>query len=138
MVTVANIATLDASSLLTTCVSAMQAESNGLPKPNKPTQCHYFITTDVGQVNSFLQNKGTIPSDGNNLYMNNNTVSEVRPLTGLAGAQQVFICVNNDNYQTAATAAVSATAFVSVCKGAAITVKTAALLPGSGSFYFRK
>jgi hypothetical protein len=114
--TLASLATLDATTMLTTCLSVMQSETRQLAKPTKPTQCHYFITTDPNQANKFLQSKGTIPATGNNLYANQNTMNEIRPINGLAGAQQLYICVNNDNYQAAATATVSATAFVSSCK----------------------
>jgi hypothetical protein len=101
--------------LLQAYVGAMQRDAQNLAAATRPTQCHYFVTTDINQAKNFYTTKGKIPESGF-LYATSNTMNEVRPLANLNGARQLFICVNNNNMQTPAIAKVSITAFVKECK----------------------
>lgn len=113
--TLAKLSALPGPGLLQACVNAMQNEAQNLTAATKPTQCHYFVTTDIYQAKNFYLTQGKIP-DGEFLHATSNTVNEVRPLANLSGARQLFICINNNNIQTRAIAKVSVTAFVKQCK----------------------
>lgn len=103
-------------SVLDMAMAAMQSQSSHQSTPLKSTQCHYFITTDRSQAEAFLRTKGGMPEGNSCLYATRSTQREVRPLAIPANARQVYFCVNNDNFQTAAVAKLSVTAVVKECK----------------------
>jgi hypothetical protein len=103
-------------SALDLAMSALQSQAGNQSAPLKSTQCHYFLTTDRSQAEAFLSTKGGMPESTACLYTNSSTQREVRPLAIPTGARQVYFCVNNDNFQTAAIAKLSVTAVVKECK----------------------
>jgi hypothetical protein len=103
-------------STLEAAMSALQAQAKAQRAPTISTQCHYFLTTDRSQAEAFLSTKGGMPASNACLYSNSSTQQEVRPLAIPTGARQVYFCVNNDNFQTAAIAKLSVTAVVKECK----------------------
>ena len=103
-------------SLMSLGATALQAEANQQKVPTISTQCHYFVTTDRDQAQAFLKTQGKMPDASECLFLTRSTQHEVRPVTIAEGQRQLYICVNNDNLQTAAIARLSVTAVVKECK----------------------
>ena len=102
--------------LLSLGAAALQAEANQQKPPTASTQCHYFVTTDRDQAQAFLQSQGKMPDANDCLFLTSSTQHEIRPVAIAGGQRQLYICVNNDNLQTAAIAKLSVTAVVKECK----------------------
>ncbi|WP_460616193.1 toxin-antitoxin system YwqK family antitoxin [Hymenobacter ruber] len=102
-----------APALLGTAASALLKQGNNAPT-TVSTKCHWYITADPAAVQQFLASKGTITSAC--LRAAANTPQETRPIALPPGTRQLFVCVNNDNYTTDATATLSVTALVQTCK----------------------
>lgn len=104
-----------APALLGTAASALTRQGNNAP-PTVSTKCHWYITADPAAADQFLATKGTIANAQACLRAALNTPQETRPITLPPGTRQLFVCVNNDNYTTDATATLSVTALVQACK----------------------
>jgi hypothetical protein len=102
-----------APALLGTAASALTRQGNSAP-PTVSTKCHWYVTLDPAAANQFMATKGTITSAC--LRAAANTPKETRPITLPPGTRQLFVCVNNDNYTTDATATLSVSALVQACK----------------------
>ena len=90
--------------------------SRGSAAPTKPTSCHWYVTGNPLAARQFTDTKGTI-TDQRLLYKAESNVPQVtRPLSLPAGLRQLYICVNNDNQLTSATATLSVTALVQTCE----------------------
>lgn len=104
-----------APALLGTAASALSRQGNNAP-PTVSTKCHWYITPDPAAADEFLATKGTITNVQACLRAASNTPQETRPIALPAGTRQLFVCVNNDNYTTDATATLSVTALVQGCR----------------------
>ncbi|MCB2380317.1 hypothetical protein LGH70_22185 [Hymenobacter sp. BT635] len=83
--------------------------------PTTSTKCHWYITTSPAAMEQFLATKGSITIPNSCLRMETNTPQETRPMSLPPGTRRFFVCVNNDNYTTDATATLSVTALVKAC-----------------------
>jgi hypothetical protein len=101
--------------LLGTAASALVKQGNNAP-PTVSTKCHWYIMPDEDAAQQFLDTKGTISPDKLCLRAALNTPQETRPITLPPGTRRLFVCVNNDNYTTDATATLSVSALVQACK----------------------
>ncbi len=104
-----------APALLGTAASALVKQGNNAP-PTVSTKCHWYITPDPAAAQQFLDTKGTIADANVCLRAAVNTPQETRPITLPPGISRLFVCVNNDNYTTDATATLSVSALVQSCK----------------------
>ncbi|AMR29525.1 hypothetical protein A0257_22130 [Hymenobacter psoromatis] len=100
--------------LLTMAASTLTKQGTGEP-PTKDTKCRWYITADPEAVQQFLDTKGTITKPGACYRAEQNTPTETRPLTLAPGTRRLYVCVNNDNIRTDATATLSVTALVQAC-----------------------
>lgn len=103
-----------APALLSTAASALLKQGNGAA-PTVSTKCHWYITPDAVSAQQFLDTKGTITNTSACLRAASNTPQETRPIALPAGIRRLFVCVNNDNYTTDATATLSVVALVQSC-----------------------
>lgn len=103
-----------APALLSTAASALLRQGSGVA-PTVSTKCHWYITPDAASAQQFLDTKGTITNTSVCLRAAVNTPQETRPIALPAGIRRLFVCVNNDNYTTDATATLSVTALVQSC-----------------------
>ncbi|MFD1470287.1 toxin-antitoxin system YwqK family antitoxin [Hymenobacter caeli] len=104
-----------APALLGTAASALTRQGNSAP-PTVSTKCHWYITPDPAAAQQFMATKGTIADPQSCLRVATNTSQETRPIALPSGTRQLFVCVNNDNYTTDATATLSASALVQGCQ----------------------
>jgi hypothetical protein len=104
-----------APALLSTAAAALTKQGNNAP-PTVSTKCHWYITPDENAAQQFLDTKGTISRDKLCLRAAENTPQETRPMALPAGTRRLYVCVNNDNYTTDATATLSVSALVQDCK----------------------
>jgi hypothetical protein len=104
-----------APALLSTAASALLKQGNGAA-PTVSTKCHWYITADPAAAEQFMATKGNITNVNACLRAAANTPQETRPITLPPGTRQLFVCVNNDNYTTDATATLSVSALVQACK----------------------
>lgn len=104
-----------APALLGTAATALTRQGNAAP-PMVSTKCHWYITPDAAAAQQFLDTKGTIADPQVCLRAAVNTPQETRPIALPPGTRQLFVCVNNDNYTTDATATLSVTALVQACQ----------------------
>ncbi|TYZ07208.1 hypothetical protein FY528_15435 [Hymenobacter lutimineralis] len=104
-----------APALLSTAATALTKQGNNAP-PTVSTKCHWYITPDESAAQQFLATKGTITRDKMCFRAAENTPQETRPLALPAGTRRLYVCVNNDNYTTDATATLSVTALVQTCQ----------------------
>lgn len=104
-----------ATALLSTAASALTKQGN-TAAPTVSTKCHWYITPDEASAQQFLDTKGYITNVKNCLRVASNTPQETRPIALPAGIRRLYVCVNNDNYTTDATAMLSVTALVQSCK----------------------
>ncbi|WP_310391795.1 hypothetical protein [Hymenobacter sp.] len=103
-----------ATSLLATGSQSLagQAATAG---PPASTKCHWYIVPDEAAARQFLDTKGSIT--GKPCYrQGNNICAETREIAVAAGTRRLYICINNDNETTAATATLSVSALVQTCK----------------------
>lgn len=83
--------------------------------PPVSTKCHWYIVSDEAAAHQFLDTKGSII--GKPCYrQGNNICAETREITVAAGTRRLYVCINNDNETTAATATLSVSALVQTCK----------------------
>jgi hypothetical protein len=83
--------------------------------PPVSTKCHWYIVSDEAAARQFLATKGSIT--GKPCYrQGNNICAETREIAVAAGTRRLYICINNDNETTAATATLSVSALVQTCK----------------------
>lgn len=83
--------------------------------PLVSTKCHWYIVADEAAARQFLDTKGSII--GKPCYrQGNNICAETREITIAAGTRRLYVCINNDNETTAATATLSVSALVQTCK----------------------
>jgi hypothetical protein len=104
-----------APALLGTAATALNKQGNNAP-PTVSTKCHWYITPDAASAQQFLDTKGTITNENTCLRAALNTPQETRPIALPAGIRRLYVCVNNDNYTTDATATLSVSALVQACK----------------------
>lgn len=103
-----------APALLTATASSLAGRGN--LATTKPTKCHWYITASSDAAQQFIATKGFI-SDFRTLYRRETNVPQATsPLTLETGTRRLYICVNNDNQTTDATATLSVTALVQVCQ----------------------
>ncbi|KUG09119.1 toxin-antitoxin system YwqK family antitoxin [Solirubrum puertoriconensis] len=94
-------------------VMAAQGQSTA---PTKSTKCHWYITDNPNDALQFVETKGYI-KDTNRCYrVAANICQETRQMTVQPGTERLYICVNNDNSMTSATATVSVSALTQACK----------------------
>ncbi len=105
---------MGATALLSTASSVLLKQGNAAP-PTVSTKCHWYITPDEASAQQFMDTKGYIKDVKNCLRVASNTPQETRPITLPPGIRRLFVCVNNDNYTTDATATLSVTALVQTC-----------------------
>lgn len=104
-----------APALLTATASALASRGN-VTIATKPTKCHWYITASSDAAQQFLDTKGFI-SNLRALYRRETNVPQTTsPLALEAGTRRLYICVNNDNQATDATATLSVTALVQACQ----------------------
>jgi hypothetical protein len=84
--------------------------------PTKSTKCHWYITPDPEAAQQFLDTKGYITKPNVCYKAEQNTPTETKSLAIKAGTRRLYVCVNNDNYTTDATATLSVTALVQTCQ----------------------
>lgn len=101
--------------LLSLTASALNSQGSG-EAPAKSTKCHWYITADPEAAQQFLDTKGTISKPNVCYRAEENTPTETRPLTLAPGTRRLYVCVNNDNIRTDATATLSVTALVQTCQ----------------------
>lgn len=101
--------------LLSLATSALTNQATGAA-PTKSTKCHWYITADAEAAQQFLATKGTISKPNVCYRAEENTPTETRPLTLAPGTRRLYVCVNNDNIRTDATATLSVTALVQTCQ----------------------
>jgi hypothetical protein len=102
-----------APALLTSVASSLA--SRGSSSATKPTKCHWYITASPVAAQQFMDTKGSI-SLPNACYRSETNVPQVTsPLPIAGGTRRLFVCVNNDNQTTDATATLSVTALVQAC-----------------------
>lgn len=106
---------MSAPALLTTAATALTKQGNNAP-PTVSTKCHWYITPDEASAQQFLDTKGYIKDVKNCLRAASNTPQETRPISLPPGIRRLYVCVNNDNYTTDATATLSVTALVQTCQ----------------------
>lgn len=82
--------------------------------PLASTKCHWYIVPDLAAAQEFMQTKGII--SGKPCYRQAaNICAETREILLAPNTRRIYICVNNDNDITAATATVSVSALVKSC-----------------------
>lgn len=102
-----------APALLTSVASSLASRGSG--SATKSTKCHWYITASPVAAQQFMDSKGTI-SLPNSFYRSETNVPQVTsPMPVAGGTRQLFVCVNNDNQTTDATATLSVTALVQAC-----------------------
>jgi hypothetical protein len=102
-----------APALLTSVASSLASCSNG--SATKSTKCHWYITASPVAVQQVMDSKGIITLT-NSCYRSETNVPQVTsPMTVEGGTRRLFMCVNNDNQTTDATAMLSVTALVQAC-----------------------
>ena len=104
-----------APALLGTAASALVKQGNNAP-PTVSTKCHWYITHNEASAQQFLGTKGYIKDVSTCLRVASNTPQETRPIPLPTNIRRLFVCVNNDNYTTDATATLSVSALVQACK----------------------
>jgi hypothetical protein len=89
--------------------------SSATAAPAVTTKCHWYIVPDAAAAEEFMRTKGFIT--GKPSYRQaTNVCAETRELQLAPGTRRLYICVNNDNDMTAATATVSVSALVRGCE----------------------
>ncbi|MDO7884277.1 toxin-antitoxin system YwqK family antitoxin [Hymenobacter cheonanensis] len=89
--------------------------SSASTAPTATTKCHWYIVPDLAAAEEFLQRKGLISNKP--VYRQaSNVCAETRELVLAPGTRRLYLCVNNDNDLTAATATVSVSALVKGCE----------------------
>jgi hypothetical protein len=101
-------------SLLTSGSRALASQAVP-PVTGASTQCHWYIVPDQEAAQEFIQTKGRITNKP--CYRQaTNVTAETRELKVTPGTRRLYICVNNNNSMTAATATVSVSALVEKCQ----------------------
>ena len=100
--------------LLTMAATVLTKQEKG-EAPSVSTKCHWYITADAEAAQQFLDTKGHITKPGVCYREEENTTAETRPLTLTPGISKLYVCVNNDNIRSDATATLSVTALVKAC-----------------------
>ena len=104
-----------AAALLSMASSALDKQSTGVA-PTVSTKCRWYITPNPKAVEQFMATKGSITLPNSCFRLAANTPQETRPMPLPPGTRRLYVCVNNDNYTTDATATLSVTALVKQCK----------------------
>ncbi|GAA4509269.1 hypothetical protein GCM10023172_42510 [Hymenobacter ginsengisoli] len=100
--------------ILSMFTSSLNKQTAG-SQTTKTTKCRWYITADAEAAQQFYDTKGFITKPSVCYRVEENTPTETAPLALPAGTRRLFVCVNNDNIRTDATATLSVTALVQAC-----------------------
>ncbi len=99
--------------LLATGAQSLAQQPVGAPPAS--TKCHWYIVPDEAAAQQFLDTHGSITNQP--CYrQGKNICAETREIAVAPGTRRLYVCINNDNETTAATATLSVSALVQTCK----------------------
>lgn len=92
------------------------AAQNATGAPATATKCHWYLTDRSADAQEFLQTKGNIAQTDRCYRQADNVTQETRHVVVDSSTRRLYLCVNNDNRTTSATATVSVSALVRTCR----------------------
>jgi hypothetical protein len=95
---------------------ALAAQSSPGSAPTASTQCHWYITDNLASAKEFISTKGTITDTKSCYRTASNITQETREIQVSGDTTRLYVCVNNNNATTAATATLSVSALVKMCE----------------------
>ncbi|WP_324680587.1 hypothetical protein [Hymenobacter sp. GOD-10R] len=108
--------TMTTTATLLTGAKALASQNRADAAPAVSTQCHWYITDQPEAAKEFMATKGRITNTADCYRVARNITQETRELSVRAGTQRLYVCVDNNNEITSATATLSVSALVQACK----------------------